>query len=38
MVDSNQAFMDEARLYGEAVPIIVYPDGKVEEGFDGEWG
>jgi hypothetical protein len=30
--------MDEAREYGESVPLIIHPDGTVEEGFDGEWG
>ena len=29
-VDSNQKWLDEALIYGEAVPIIVHPDGKVE--------
>lgn len=30
--------MDEARGYGESVPLIIHPDGRVEEGFEGEWG
>ena len=38
MVDENQAYMDEAREYGSVVPVIVYPDGRVEEGFNGETG
>lgn len=38
MVGDNQAYMDEAREYGSVVPVIVYPDGRVEEGFNGETG
>ena len=38
MIDENQTYMDEAREYGSAVPVIVYPDGRVEEGFNGESG
>jgi len=38
VVEENQKYMDEARKYGESVPLIIYPEGKVEEGFDGEWG
>ena len=38
MVDSDQAHMDEARQYGTSVPVIVHPDGRVEEGFNGEVG
>ena len=30
--------MDEAREFGSVVPVIVYPDGRVEEGFNGEVG
>ena len=30
--------MDEAREYGESVPLIIHLDGRVEEGFEGEWG
>ena len=37
-MEENQQFMDEAREYGECVPLIIYPDGRVEEGFEGEWG
>ena len=37
-VDENQETLDEALEYGSAVPIIVYPDGRVEEGFEGEYG
>jgi hypothetical protein len=38
VVEENQKYMDEAREYGESVPLIIHPDGTVEEGFDGEWG
>ena len=34
----SQVTMDEARGYGSAVPIIVWPDGRVEQGFDGHIG
>jgi glutaredoxin len=34
----NQATMDEARTYGTAVPIVVWPDGRVEQGFEGQIG
>ena len=30
--------LDEALLYGDTVPIIVYPDGRVEIGFEGHHG
>ncbi len=32
-VDENQAWLDEARDYGDVVPIVVYPDGKVTMGY-----
>ena len=32
-VDENQAWLDEALTYGNSVPIVVYPDGRVEIGF-----
>ncbi len=32
-VDKNQQWLDEAVKYGDAVPIIVYPDGKIEIGY-----
>jgi hypothetical protein len=38
VVEENQKYMDQAREYGESVPLIIHPDGRVEEGFDGEWG
>ena len=34
-VDQSQDTLDEALIYGDSVPIIVYPDGKVEIGFEG---
>jgi len=34
----SQATMDEARKYGTAVPIIVWPDGRVEQGFEDRIG
>jgi glutaredoxin len=37
-VDDNQDYLDEATGYGDAVPIVVYPDGRVETGFEGEHG
>ena len=37
-VDQSQEVLDEALLYGDAVPIIVYPDGRVEIGFEGARG
>jgi glutaredoxin len=37
-VDQSQDALDEALRYGDAVPIIVYPDGRVEVGFQGEVG
>ena len=36
--DLSQEVMDEARSYGNVVPVVVYPDGKVEEGFEGGIG
>ena len=36
--DLSQEIMDEARSYGDVVPIIRYPDGRVEEGFEGGIG
>ncbi len=37
-VDQSQDTLDEALDYGDSVPIIVYPDGKVEIGFQGQTG
>lgn len=32
-VELNQATLDEARRFGNLVPIVVWPDGRVEQGF-----
>lgn len=37
-VDQSQDTLDEALEYGDTVPIIVHPDGRVEEGFRGVVG
>ena len=37
-VELSQATLDEARRYGAMVPIVVWPDGKVEQGFEGAFG
>ncbi len=37
-VDQSQDTLDEALLYADTVPIIIYPDGKVEVGFEGHTG
>ena len=37
-VELSQAAMDEARRYGVMVPIVVWPDGRVEQGFEGSLG
>lgn len=37
-VDQSQATLDEALEYGDTVPIIRYPDGRVEIGFEGHTG
>ena len=37
-VDQDQKLLDEALLLSDSVPIIVYPDGRVEMGFEGEVG
>jgi glutaredoxin len=36
--DLNQAVLDEARRYGDIVPIVVWPDGSVEQGFEDSLG
>ena len=36
--DLSQSVLDEARELGDAVPIIVYPDGRVERRFGGRRG
>jgi hypothetical protein len=37
-VELSQATLDEARKYGDMVPIVVWPDGRVEQGFEGALG
>ena len=37
-VDQSQETLDEALDYGDTVPIIVFPDGRVEVGFEGKTG
>lgn len=37
-VDQSQDVLDEALEYGDSVPIIRYPDGRVEVGFEGHRG
>ena len=32
-VELDQKTLDEARGYGSLVPIVVWPDGRVEQGF-----
>lgn len=36
--ETSQEIMNEARKYGNVVPIVRYPDGHVEEGFEGGIG
>lgn len=37
-VELSQATLNEARKYGDMVPIVVWPDGRVEQGFEGHLG
>lgn len=37
-VDQSQETLDAALWYADTVPIIIYPDGKVEVGFEGMTG
>ena len=37
-VDENQKSLDEAVKHGDMVPVIVYPDGRVEVGYKGMIG
>jgi glutaredoxin len=37
-VDQSQDTLDEALEYADTVPIIVYPDGRVDIGFEGHTG
>src|SRR6202034_2509351 len=32
-VELSQLLLDEARKYGSLVPIVVWPDGRVQQGF-----
>ena len=32
-VELDQAVLNEARRYGDLVPIVVWPGGKVQQGF-----
>ena len=34
----SQTTLNEARAYGNAVPIVIWPDGRVEQGFNGYIG
>ena len=37
-VDQNQDDLDAALDYADTVPIVIYPDGRVEVGFEGKTG
>jgi glutaredoxin len=37
-VELSQTLLDEARKFGDMVPIVVWPDGRVEQGFEGHLG
>ena len=37
-VELSQATLDEARKYGDMVPIVLWPDGRIEQGFEGHLG
>jgi len=37
-VEQDQKLLDQARTYGDMVPIVVWPDGRVEQGFEGNLG
>ena len=37
-VELSQATLEEARHYGSLVPIVVWPDGRVEQGFGDSIG
>jgi hypothetical protein len=37
-VELSQATLDEARRYGSLVRIIVWPDGRIEQGFGDTLG
>jgi hypothetical protein len=37
-VELSQETLDEARRFGSLVPIVVWPDGRVEQGFGDSLG
>jgi glutaredoxin len=37
-VELSQETLDEARIYGTLVPIVVWPDGRVQQGFGESFG
>jgi hypothetical protein len=37
-VELSQETLNEARRYGKLVPIVVWPDGRVEQGFGESLG
>ncbi len=37
-VELSQDTLDEARRFGKLVPIVVWPDGRVEQGFGDSFG
>ena len=37
-VDEAQEWLDELLQYSDVAPTVVYPDGRVEIGFEGEVG
>lgn len=37
-VELSQETLDEARRYGKLVPIVLWPDGHVEQGFGDTLG
>ncbi len=37
-VELSQATLEEARRHGSLVPIVVWPDGRVEQGFGDSIG
>jgi hypothetical protein len=37
-VDKSQAWLDEAIKYGDTVPMVVYPGGRIEMGYPGMIG
>lgn len=36
--EERRAELSQATMYGSAVPIVVWPDGRVEQGFQGHIG